>query len=103
MKPLDEPTHKAAATALNRARVHGVAPITALHTAGLILSDDLARRIRADVLESVVTVLKSSRLQDLMPDGDHYKRNGAPPSAVRDAIVAQIEELADQARKGWFR
>lgn len=103
MIPLDEKTYRQAATVMNRARVHGVAPLVALHTAGLILSDDLARRIRQDVLHSVVEELRTARLRNIMPDRDHYMRNGATPSQTRDAIVTWLEGLADQARRGEFR
>lgn len=101
--PLDEQTYRLAAQVMNRARVQGVAPVVALHSAGLILSEDIARRIREDVLVSVTEHLRAARLRHLMPDRDHYLRNGATPTQTRDAIVAWLEGLAVLARKGEFR
>ena len=103
MTPLDEATYKLAAQTMNRARVHGVAPVVALHQAGLILSDDVARQIRADVLRSAVEHLRNSRLRHLMPDPSRYMREGATPTQTRDAIADALEALAELARKGEFR
>jgi type II secretory pathway component PulF len=103
MTPLDEKTYRLAAQTVQRARLHGVASITALHQAGLILSDDLARQIRADTITSLAERLRTTRLRHLMPDPERYKREGATPTQTRDAIVVLLEQLADLARKGEFR
>lgn len=103
MQPLDEKTWRAAADVINRGRIQGVSAITALHSAGLLLGDDLACRIREDVLRSLADHLRLTKLRDIMPDRDHYLRNGATPTQTRDAIIARVEELAEMARRGGFR
>ena len=99
--PLDEPTYRLAAQTINRGRVQGVSPITALHTAGLLLSPDLANRIREDVLLSAAENIRQARFRDLI--GDRYLRQSATPSETRQAIVERLEELAALARTGGFR
>lgn len=103
IKPLDEKTWRLAAQTMQRARLHGVASITALHQAGLILSDDLACQIRADTITSIADRLRTTRLRQIMRDPDRYKREGATPTETRDSIVELLEQLADLARKGEFR
>lgn len=101
LTPLDEATFKLAADTLNRGRLHGVSPITALHSAGLLLGPDLANRLREEVLAVAADNIRRSRLRDLLDDG--YLRNGATPAQVRAAIADRLDELALLARKGEFR
>lgn len=101
MRPLDEQTYRLAAQTINRGRVQGVSPITALHTAGLLLGPELANRIREEVLLSAAESIRTSRLRDLI--GDSYLRSGATPHEARLAVVARLEELAAAARSGAFR
>lgn len=103
MRPLDERTWRHAMQTMQRARLHGVAPLTALHQAGLLLSDDLACQIRADAITSVVETLRTNRLRQIMRDPERYKREGATPTETRDSIVELLERLAELARKGEFR
>lgn len=103
IKPLDEKTYRLAAATMNRARLHGVAPVVALHQAGLLLSDELAQQIRADVITSVAERLRTTRLRQIMRDPDRYKREGATPTETRDSIVELLDQLAVLARKGEFR
>lgn len=103
LTPLDESTYKLAAATLMRARVTGTSPLTALHTAGLLLGPDLASRLREEAILSAAENIRQSRLRDLIGDGNRYLRDGATPTEVRAAIVGRLEALAEAARAGRFR
>lgn len=101
LRPLDDETFKAATEAMSRGRVLGISPIAALHSAGLLLSPDLAARIREEILMSAAETIRTARLRDLMPP--RYLKYGASPSEMREAIVGRLEELAQLTRLGEFR
>lgn len=100
-QPLDEATYLLARQTLLRGRVQGVSPITALHSAGLILGPDLASRIREEAIRSAADHIRQARFRDML--GPRYLKHSATPSETRDAIVSRLEELAELARKGEFR
>lgn len=101
IKPLDEQTFKLAAATINRGRVQGVSPITALHSAGLLLGPDLANALRAEILQSAADTIRQTRFRDLL--GERYVHHSATPAETRAGIVARLEELARLAGQGEFR
>lgn len=99
--PLETTTAGLVISTLQGARQRCVSPAVALHQAGLLMTQDLANRIRYETVVSVSEAVNGLRLRHL------YERGFAPkdptPAVAVKAVAQQIEQWADLARRGDFR
>lgn len=101
LQPLEQTTAALVISTLQGARQRCISPALALHQAGLLMTDDLANRIRFEVLNTAAAGIHSTRITEL------HRRGlvGRTPTAgsVLKVMAAEVEQWAALARRGEFR
>lgn len=101
LQPLETTTAGLVIATLQNARGRCISPALALHQAGLLMTDDLANRIRYEVLNTAATRIAGTRISHLHARGV-VARTPTPGSLLR-VMAEEVEAWADMARRGEFR
>jgi hypothetical protein len=101
LQPLETTTAGLVIATLQGARTRCISPALALHQAGLLMTEDLANRIRFEVLNSAAARIESTRIRNLH-ERKLIARDPTPANLVK-VIAGEVEMWADLARKGEFR
>ncbi len=101
MQPVDEETAARVIAALSRARVRCISPVLALDTAGVLMTDRMARCIRRDTLHNTAELLRTTRVTQLHRAG-LIPKDPSPATLLR-AVAGQVDTLSEKALTGEFR
>lgn len=101
LQPLETTTAGLVIATLQGARQRCISPALALHQAGLLMTEDLANRIRYEALLTASAQIERTRIRNLHERG-LVARDPTPANLVK-VIAKEVEAWADLARRGEFR
>lgn len=101
LEPLETTTAGLVIATLQGARTRCISPALALHQAGLLMTEDLANRIRHDTLTNAAEAVRNTRVRNLQ--AARLLSKDPTPAVVIKAVADRLDWIAEQAKRGEFR